>query len=58
MKKYSNIKKKFEKHEIDGYVIQKHEYFNNIQKLLDYKLFQICGSAGLAIILKKKTILY
>ena len=56
IKKHSNIKKKFKKYKIDGYVVPKNdEYFTEYSKINRLKIISnFSGSAGLAIILKKK----
>ncbi len=61
MKNYINIlRKKFEKHNIDGYVIPKNDdYFTEYSKINRLKIISnFSGSAGLAIILKKKNYLF
>ena len=54
------LRKKFEKHEIDGYVIPKNdEYFTEYSKINRLQIISnFSGSAGLAIILKKKNYLF
>ena len=54
------LRKKFEKHEIDGYVIPKNdEYFTEYSKINRLHIISnFSGSAGLAIILKKKNYLF
>ncbi len=61
MKKYIQIlRKKFKKYQIDGYVIPKNdEYFTEYSKINRLKIISnFSGSAGLAIILKKKNYLF
>ena len=61
MRKYIQIlRKKFEKHEIDGYVIPKNDdYFTEYSKINRLQIISnFSGSAGLAIILKKKNYLF
>ena len=60
MKKYSNIEKKFEKYKIDRYVVPKNdEYFTEYSKINRLQIISnFSGSAGLAIILKKKNYLF
>ena len=54
------LRRKFEKHEIDGYVIPKNdEYFTEYSKINRLQIISnFSGSAGLAIILKKKNYLF
>ena len=61
MKKYIQIlRKKFEKYEIDGYVIPKNDdYFTEYSRINRLKIISnFSGSAGLAIILKNKNYLF
>ena len=61
MKKYiKTLRKKFEKYEIDGYVIPKNDdYFTEYSKINRLKIISnFSGSAGLAIILKNKNCLF
>ena len=50
------LRKKFEKYKIDGYVVPKNdEYFTEYSKINRLQIISnFSGSAGLAIILKKK----
>ena len=60
MKNYINIlRRKFKKYSIDGYVIPKNdEYFTEYSKINRLKIISnFSGSAGLAVILKKKKLL-
>ena len=54
------LRKKFEKYKIDGYVIPKNdEYFTEYSKINRLQIISnFSGSAGLAIILKKKNYLF
>ena len=60
MKTIQILRKKFEKYEIDGYVIPKNdEYFTEYSKINRLQIISnFSGSAGLAIILKKKNYLF
>ncbi len=61
MKKYIDLlRRKFEKHKIDGYVIPKNDdYFTEYSKINRLKIISnFSGSAGLAIILKNKNYLF
>ena len=61
MKKYINIlRKKFKKYKIDGYVVPKNDdYFTEYSRINRLKIISnFSGSAGLAIILKKKNYLF
>ncbi len=61
MRKYIQIlRKKFKKYEIDGYVIPKNDdYFTEYSKINRLQIISnFSGSAGLAIILKKKNYLF
>ena len=55
-KNLKNLKKKFTKFNIDGYVVPKNDdYFTEYSKINRLKIISnFSGSAGLAIILKKK----
>ena len=55
-KNLKNLKKKFNKFNIDGYVVPKNDdYFTEYSKINRLKIISnFSGSAGLAIILKKK----
>ena len=56
--KIRKLKKKFLKYNIDGYVIPKNDsYFNEYSSPDRLKLSNFDGSAGIAIILKKKNYL-
>ena len=59
-KKIKSLRDKFKKYKIDGYVIPKNdEYFNEYSKINRLKVISnFTGSAGLAIILKKKNYLF
>jgi Xaa-Pro aminopeptidase len=59
-KRISNLKKKFKKYGIDGYVIPKNnDYFTEYSKINRLKIISnFSGSAGLAVILKKKNYLF
>mgnify|MGYP001368115989 FL=1 len=50
------LKKKFKKYNIDGYIVSKNdEYFTEYSKINRLEIISnFTGSAGLAIILKKK----
>ena len=54
------LKKKFEKYQIDGYVVPKNdEYFTEYSKINRLKIISnFSGSAGLAVILKNKNYLF
>ena len=61
MKKYiKELRSKFKKHEIDGYVIPKNDdYFTEYSKINRLKIISnFSGSAGLAVILKNKNFLF
>ena len=55
-KKIQILRSKFEQYKIDGYVIPKNdEYFTEYSKINRLKIIsKFSGSAGLAVILKKK----
>ena len=57
-KKIQILRSKFEQYKIDGYVIPKNdEYFTEYSKINRLKIIsKFSGSAGLAVILKKKII--
>ena len=59
-KNLKNLKKKFTKFNIDGYVVPKNDdYFTEYSKINRLKIISnFSGSAGLAIILKKKNYLF
>ncbi|RPG96012.1 MAG: aminopeptidase P family protein [Candidatus Pelagibacter sp. TMED239] len=59
-KNLKNLKKKFKKFNIDGYVVPKNDdYFTEYSKINRLKIISnFSGSAGLAIILKKKNYLF
>ncbi|WP_440908243.1 M24 family metallopeptidase [Candidatus Pelagibacter sp.] len=54
------LRKKFEKHKIDGYVVPKNDdYFTEYSKINRLKIISnFSGSAGLAVILKNKNYLF
>ena len=54
------LRKKFEKYKIDGYVVPKNdEYFTEYSKINRLQIISnFSGSAGLAVILKKKNYLF
>ena len=59
MKNYiKELRNKFNKYKIDGYIVPKNDdYFTEYSKVNRLKIISnFSGSAGLAIILKKKTI--
>ena len=60
MKNIQILRKKFEKYKIDGYVVPKNdEYFTEYSKINRLQFISnFSGSAGLAIILKKKNYLF
>ncbi len=60
MKNIQILRKKFEKHKIDGYIIPKNdEYFTEYSKINRLQIISnFSGSAGLAIILKNKNYLF
>ena len=55
-----NLRNKFKKHKIDGYIIPKNdEFFSEYSKIDRLKtISNFSGSAGLAIILKNKNFLF
>tara|TARA_B100001250_G_scaffold296754_1_gene258276 strand:+ start:39 stop:296 length:258 start_codon:yes stop_codon:yes gene_type:complete len=57
-KKINTLRNKFKKYNIDGYVVPKNDdYFTEYSKINRLKIISnFSGSAGLAIILKKKII--
>ena len=59
-KNIQKLRKKFEKYKIDGYIIPKNdEYFTEYSKINRLQIISnFSGSAGLAIILKKKNYLF
>jgi len=59
-KKIKELRKKFKKYDIDGYVIPKNDdYFTEYSKINRLKIISnFSGSAGLAIILKNKNYLF
>ena len=59
-KKIKELRKKFKKYNIDGYVIPKNDdYFTEYSKINRLKIVSnFSGSAGLAIILKNKNYLF
>ena len=60
IKEIKELRKKFRKYNIDGYVIPKNDdYFTDYSKINRLKIISnFSGSAGLAIILKKKNYLF
>ena len=60
IKNIIDLKKKFKKYKIDGYIIPKNdEFFGEYSKINRLKIISnFSGSAGLAIILKKKNYLF
>ena len=60
IKKILTLRKKFEKYNIDGYVVPKNDdFFTEYSKINRLKIISnFSGSAGLAIILKKKNYLF
>ena len=60
MKNIQILRKKFEEYKIDGYVVPKNdEYFTEYSKINRLQIISnFSGSAGLAIILKKKNYLF
>ena len=60
MKHIKKLRKKFEKYKIDGYIVPKNdEYFTEYSKINRLQIISnFSGSAGLAIILKKKNYLF
>ena len=60
MKNIQILRKKFEKYKIDGYVVPKNdEYFTEYSKINRLQIISnFSGSAGLAVILKKKNYLF
>ena len=59
-KRIDSLKNKFKKYNIDGYVIPKNDdYFTEYSKINRLKIISnFSGSAGYAIILKKKNLLF
>ena len=59
-KKIQNLRKKFKKYNIDGYVVPKNDdYFTEYSKLNRLKIISnFSGSAGIAIILKNRNYLF
>ena len=59
-KRIETLKKNFKKYRIDGYIIPKNDEFFSEQLYFDRlkKISNFSGSAGLAIILKKKNYLF
>ena len=59
-KKIQTLRKKFKKYNIDGYIIPKNDdYFTEYSKINRLKIISnFSGSAGLAVILKKKNYLF
>ena len=54
------LRNKFQKHNIDGYVVSKNDdYFTEYSKINRLKIISnFSGSAGIAVILKKKSYLF
>jgi Xaa-Pro aminopeptidase len=59
-KEVKELRKKFKKYNIDGYVVPKNDdYFGEYSKINRLKIISnFSGSAGLAIILKNKNYLF
>ena len=59
-KRIKNLRKKFKKYNIDGYVVPKNdEFFSEYSKINRLKIISnFSGSAGYAIILKNKNYLF
>ena len=59
-KKIQILRSKFKKYKIDGYIVPKNDnYFTEYTKINRLKIISnFSGSAGLAIILKKKNFLF
>ena len=59
-KKVNELRKKFKKYNIDGYVVPKNDdYFTEYSKINRLKtISNFSGSAGLAIVLKNKNYLF
>jgi Xaa-Pro aminopeptidase len=59
-KKIKTLREKFKKHNIDGYIVPKNDdYFTEYSKINRLKIISnFTGSAGLAVILKKKNYLF
>ena len=59
-KKIQKLRNKFKKYDIEGYIIPKNDdYFTEFSKINRLKIISnFSGSAGLAIILKKKNFLF
>ena len=59
-KEVKELRKKFKKYDIDGYVVPKNDdYFTEYSKINRLKIISnFSGSAGLAIILKNKNYLF
>ena len=60
IKKIQILRSKFKKYNIDGYIVPKNDdYFTEYSKINRLKIItNFSGSAGLAIILKKKNYLF
>tara|TARA_B100001057_G_scaffold119594_1_gene118270 strand:- start:179 stop:415 length:237 start_codon:yes stop_codon:yes gene_type:complete len=58
-KEINTLRSKFKKHAIDGYIVPKNDdYFTEYSKINRLKIISnFSGSAGLAIVLKKKKLL-
>ena len=59
-KRINLLRKKFKKHNIDGYIVSKNDdYFTEYSKINRLEIISnFTGSAGLAIILKNKNYLF
>ena len=59
-KEVIELRKKFKKYDIDGYIIPKNDdYFTEYSKINRLKIISnFSGSAGLAVVLKDKNYLY
>ena len=59
-KKIKILRNKFKKHDIEGYIVPKNDdYFTEYSKVNRLKIISnFSGSAGLAVILKKKNYLF
>ena len=59
-KKINNLRSQFRNYDIDGYIVPKNdEYFTEYSRINRLKIISnFSGSAGIAIILKKKNYLF
>ena len=59
-KEINTLRSKFKKHVIDGYIVPKNDdYFTEYSKINRLKIISnFSGSAGLAVVLKKKNYLF